>query len=219
MSSIVSPEPQLGQFSKDEELANSITHGIGMLLSLGGLILMATFSFKMAPNWNAASLPIYGAALLLLYTSSFLYHSFHSPKLTPLFRKFDHSAIYLLIAGTYTPFSLVTLSGTVGWTLFLAEWILAIAGVAFTVFFFGRFKVIALFTYILMGWLVIFAIEPLMASMPTNGVILLIGGGILYTGGVVFYKWDKIPYNHAIWHLFVLSGSICHFLCIATYVC
>jgi hemolysin III len=154
----------------------------------------------------------------LLYTASTLYHSFQKPKLKHLFKIFDHSCIYVLIAGTYTPFMLVTIRGVLGWSMFALVWSLTVIGVLFKFFFVHRFNIISTITYILMGWIIIIAIKPLFQTLPEDGLIWLICGGLAYTLGTIFYAWKRLPFNHAIWHLFVLTGSVCHFFAVMFYV-
>lgn len=201
-----------------EEILNSVTHGIGALISLSGLVLLIVFSAMYGNSYHVISCTIFGTALVLLYTASTLYHSFQKPKLKHLFKIFDHSCIYILIAGTYTPFLLVTIKGTLGWSLFILLWSLTVIGVLFKIFFVYRFKIISTVAYILMGWIIIFAIKPLFQSLPDGGLALLISGGLAYTFGTIFYAWNRLPFNHAIWHLFVLAGSVCHFFAVIFYV-
>jgi len=201
-----------------EEVMNAVTHGIGTLLAVAGLVLLTVFAYLYGTIWHVVSFSIYGTTLVLLYLASTLYHSFTNERLKYIFKILDHSAIYLLIAGTYTPFTLVPLHGVLGWTVFGLVWGLAILGIALKVFFVGRFKVISTLCYILMGWFIIIAIEPLIATVATLGIMWLIIGGLFYTLGSVFYLWNKLPYNHAIWHLFVLAGSISHFIAVFFYV-
>jgi len=201
-----------------EEVMNAVTHGIGTLLAVAGLVLLTVFAYLYGTIWHIISFSIYGTTLVLLYLASTLYHSFTNERLKYIFKILDHSAIYLLIAGTYTPFTLVPLHGVLGWTVFGLVWGLATLGIAMKVFFVGRFKVISTLCYILMGWFIIIAIEPLITTVATLGIMWLIIGGLFYTLGSVFYLWNKLPYNHAIWHLFVLAGSISHFIAVFFYV-
>ncbi len=201
-----------------EELANRLTHGFGALLSVAGLVLLVFFSHRFGDNWHVVSTAIFGATLVLLYTSSTLYHSFRDEALKRLLRKFDHAAIFLLIAGTYTPFVLVTLRGPWGWSLFGVVWGLALIGVVLKFWFAGRFRVVSTLIYLGMGWLVMVALKPLLAALPSDGLRLLVAGGLCYTGGSVFYLWKRLPYQHAIWHLFVLGGSACHWAAVFFYV-
>lgn len=201
-----------------EEVMNAVTHGIGTLLAIVGLVMLTVFAYLYGEIWHIVSFSIYGISLVLLYLASTLYHSFTNERLKYRFKILDHSAIYLLIAGTYTPFTLVPLHGELGWTVFSIVWGLAIVGIILKVFFVGRFKVISTMCYILMGWLILLAIKPLIATVETSGVMWLIIGGLFYTFGTVFYLWNRLPYNHAIWHLFVLAGSISHFIAVFFYV-
>ncbi|AOS43180.1 hemolysin-III related [Lacunisphaera limnophila] len=201
-----------------EELANRLTHGVGAALGVVGLVLMVVASSQQGTAWHVVSTAIFGATLVMLYTASTLYHSFADEKKQLLLRKFDHAAIFLLIAGTYTPFVLVTLRGPWGWSLFGVVWGLAVVGVTLKFWFAGRFRVASTLIYIAMGWLVMIAIKPLMAALPAGGLQLLVAGGLCYTGGAVFYLWRSLPYHHAIWHLFVLGGSVCHWAAVYFYV-
>ena len=201
-----------------EEIANSITHGVGAALSVAGLTLLVALAAIYGDVWRIVSFSIYGSSLILLYLASTLYHSIQYPKVKRILRIFDHAAIYLLIAGTYTPFTLVSMRGPWGWSLFGVVWGLALMGVAFKTVFIGRYEKIATAAYVLMGWLVVVAFKQMMLTIPPGGIVWLVLGGVAYTLGVIFYAWDKLPYNHAIWHLFVLAGSICHFFAVLFYV-
>ncbi len=205
-------------YTLGEEICNSVTHGIGALISISGLVLLIVFSAMYGNVNHIVSCTIFGTALVLLYTASTLYHSLKKPKLKHIFKIFDHSCIYVLIAGTYTPFLLVTISGAVGWTMLIIVWSLAVVGILFKIFFIYRFKIISTIAYILMGWIIIFAIKPLFHALPGGGLALLISGGLAYTFGTIFYAWNRLPFNHAIWHLFVLAGSVCHFFAVMFYV-
>lgn len=208
----------VNRYSLAEEIASSLIHGLGAVLSVLALILLTVLSLRSGDPWRVVSLAIYGSTLAILYISSTLYHSFQNPMAKRVFRYLDHSSIYLLIAGTYTPFTLVNLRGGWGWTLFGLIWGFAIIGLIMTVSGFGRSRVLASLIYIGMGWLVIIAIKPLINSIPPGGIVWLVAGGLFYTFGVIFYIWKTLPFNHAIWHLFVLAGSLCHFLAIFKYV-
>lgn len=201
-----------------EELANSLTHGLGVVLSVAGLVLLVLFSARYGDAWHVASTAIFGSTLLLLYVSSTLYHSFRDARIKQLLQKLDHAAIFLLIAGTYTPFVLVTLRGPWGWSLFGIVWGLAIIGVVLKFWLAGRFRLVSTLIYLGMGWLVLVAIRPLVAALPTGGLRLLVAGGLCYTGGAVFYLWKRLPYQHALWHLFVLGGSACHWAAVFFFV-
>lgn len=201
-----------------EEIFNSITHGIGIPISFAGLMVLLVFSSRYGNTMHIVSSAIFGTTLVLLYTASTLYHSFRNPKLKRILKIIDHSCIYALIAGTYTPFVLITLHGALGWTIFAVVWSLTILGIIFKVFFINRFKTISTLAYILMGWIIIFAIEPLIQALPGNAIAWIVSGGVVYTMGTIFYMWKKLPFNHAIWHFFVLAGSFCHFCAVIFYV-
>ena len=201
-----------------EEVFNSITHGIGILISLAGLVVMVVFSSLYGDAMHVVSSAVFGTTLVLLYTASTLYHSSRNPELKHILRIIDHSCIYALIAGTYTPFALVTLHGALGWTIFAVVWSLTILGIIFKVFFINRFKIISTLAYILMGWIIIIAIKPLIQALPANAIAWIVSGGIVYTMGTIFYMWNKLPFNHAIWHFFVLAGSFCHFYAVMFHV-
>lgn len=205
-------------YPRREEIANAITHGIGALLSLAGLVLLIVFSSTKGTAWHVVSFTIYGVSMLLLYLCSTLVHSFKEGKVKDLFEFLDHSSIYIYIAGTYTPFMLVAIRGPLGWSLFGIVWGIALLGVVFKAYFVKRFLFMSTFFYLIMGWLIVIAWGPLTAAVPEPGIVLLVAGGILYTLGTVFYVWRAFPYHHAIWHLFVLGGSITHFFAILMYL-
>ncbi len=200
------------------EIANSVTHGIGTLMAIAGLVLLVVFAAIYGNAWHIVSFSIYGTTLVLLYLSSTLYHSAQEPRRKYILRIIDHSAIYLLIAGTYTPFMLVTLQGTRGWVMFGIIWFLALAGIFYKVFFINRHVVISTLFYLAMGWMIMFSIGDLFRNLPQNGIILLGAGGLAYTLGMLFYAGRERLLMHAVWHLFVLGGSICHFFSILFYV-
>lgn len=201
-----------------EEKINIITHAIGIALSIAALVLLVVFASLYGTVWHIVSFSIYGSSLVALYTASTFYHSIQNPKWRYRFNIVDHSAIYILIAGTYTPFTLVTLNGSVGWVLFGITWGIAAIGIIFKIFFTGKFDLVSTIAYVAMGWIVIFAIKPLMENLPTNGLIWLFLGGIFYTIGAIIYAIHKIKFNHAIFHVFVLLGSFSHFLAVFFYV-
>ncbi len=194
-----------------EEWLNSATHGIGALLSVIGTVALIVGASQSGDAWKIVSFSIFGASLILLYLASALYHGTRQPELKQAFKTLDHCAIFLLIAGTYTPFLLVNMRGTVGWTLFAVIWSLALTGVVLKIIFKNRYKLARVGIYIAMGWLITFASSDLVASLSETALKLTIAGGIVYTAGVIFYLADRIPYMHAIWHLFVIGGSACHF--------
>lgn len=212
------PDSPSQRYARSEELANSITHGIGVVLSIAALAVLVSFAALRGDAWRIVSFSIYGTTLFLLYLASTLYHSFRSHGIKQLFRVFDHAAIFLLIAGTYTPIALVTLRGAWGWTIFGLIWGLAIVGVALTVLSIEGTSVVTMLLYVGMGWLVVIAIKPLVVALPKAGLVWMALGGVLYSLGIGFYAWKRLPYNHAIWHLFVLGGSVCHFFGILFYV-
>ncbi len=205
-------------FTLGEIIANAVTHGIGTALAIAGLAILVAFASLHGDAWHIVSASIYGATLIFLYLFSTLYHSVLGPRVSQVLRVFDHAAIFLLIAGTYTPFTLVTLRGPLGWTLFGIVWSMALFGVSFQTTLLRRHVGISLGLYIGMGWAVIVAARPLMEALPMPGMILLASGGLAYTFGVIFYVWHRLPYHHAIWHLFVLAGSVLHFFAILLYV-
>ncbi|WP_431799600.1 PAQR family membrane homeostasis protein TrhA [Halobacillus andaensis] len=205
-------------FSRREELANAITHGIGVILSTAMLVLLIVYASLQGTSWHIVSVSIYGGTMFLLYVSSTLVHSFPPGKAKDLFEIFDHSAIYLFIAGTYTPMLLIPLRGSLGWTLFAVVWAMAILGIVFKVFFVKRFVVLSTIFYVVMGWLIILAWGPLTEQVPAAGITYLVVGGVLYSIGSIFYVWRSFTYHHMVWHLFVLGGSIFHFFTIFFYI-
>ena len=211
-------EELTSRYTRREEYANIGTHAVGVVFSIAALVLMVLYAAKNGDPYFIVAVSIFGATLILLYLMSTLYHSVQHPKVKHVFRVFDHACIYLLIAGSYTPFTLVTLRGGWGWTLFGLTWGLAFCGIMFKVFFTKRFSILSTLMYIALGWLVVIAIKPVVGAVPTGGLAWLLAGGLLYTFGVLFYVWRRIPYHHAIWHLFVMAGSFCHFLAVYYYV-
>ncbi|WP_417531833.1 PAQR family membrane homeostasis protein TrhA [Marinobacter lipolyticus] len=194
-----------------EEWLNSATHGLGAILSVIGTVVLVVAASQMGDVWKVVSFSIFGASLILLYMASALYHGVRHPKWRATFKTLDHCAIFLLIAGTYTPFLLVNMRGTTGWTLFAIIWSLAITGVVLKVIFKNRFKLARVGIYIAMGWLITFASSDLVANLSETALYLTIAGGVAYTAGVIFYLADRVPYMHAVWHLFVIGGSALHF--------
>jgi hemolysin III len=209
-----SHQPALGYSS--EELANSLTHGFGLLLSIAGFVILVSLAVVRGNAWCVVSCAIYASTLVCLYTASTLYHSVRSWRLKRILLICDHSAIYLLIAGTYTPFLLVNLRGGWGWSwvLFVVIWGLAMAGILFKLRFVEHFPVLSTAFYILMGWLALVAIKPMLQFIPARGLIWLLAGGVMYCVGVVFYAWKKVPFHHAIWHACVVAGSVCHYFAV-----
>jgi hemolysin III len=200
-----------------EEVANAITHCIGVVFSFVALVLLVVFATQGGDIWRIVSVSIFGSTLILLYAASTLYHALPQPHIKRIMRVVDHGAIYLLIAGTYTPFLLGDMRGPWGWGLFGVLWGAAVAGIIYKIFFVGKFNFLATMLYVAMGWTVVIALKPALEMIPMAALILMAIGGIAYTSGVVFYLWDRLPYNHAIWHVFVLTGSAFHFAAIIGY--
>jgi len=201
-----------------EEITNIVSHAIGLCLSVVALVLMV---LKVMPDdnaWHFVSVVIFGFSLIALYAASTIYHSMRDPKVRARLRIVDHATIYVLIAGTYTPYTLITLNGWVGWTIFGLSWGMALTGVILKLFYTGKYNVLSTLMYIFMGWMIIFAIKPMVGNLPVNGLIWLFAGGVAYTTGAVLYGIKQIPFNHAIFHLFVLLGSFCHFVSVYFYV-
>ncbi|MBT2736295.1 PAQR family membrane homeostasis protein TrhA [Neobacillus sp. C211] len=205
-------------FSKKEELANSITHGVGALLSISALVILIVYASLYGTVWHVVSFTIFGVTMFILYMSSTLLHSFPEGKAKDIFEIFDHSSIYFFIAGTYTPFLLIVIKGTLGWSLFGIVWGLAIAGTVFKCFFVKKYLFSSTALYVVMGWLIVFAWKPLVNNLSLEGMTYLAIGGALYTIGAIFYVWRGFKYHHAVWHLFVLAASVAHFFCVLFYV-
>ena len=201
-----------------EEIANSITHGVGIGLSIAALVILIVLASRRGDAWRIVSFSIYGTTLILLYLSSTLYHGFVNPKIKNFFRILDHSAIYLLIAGSYTPVTLTLMRGAWGWTLFGLAWGMAIGGIIITALLLDKLKAFLVLSYVVMGLLVIIAIKPMIQILPRGMIIWLFIGGACYILGIIFYLWKRLPYHHPIWHLFVLGGSISHFFGILFYL-
>ncbi|RDH85147.1 MAG: hemolysin III [endosymbiont of Escarpia spicata] len=211
-------ETLTARYSLGEEIAHAVTHGVGIPLSIAGLVILVTFSSLYGDAWHIISSTIYGVTLILCYTASTLYHGIPLPRAKQLLRQLDHASIFLLIAGTYTPFTLVNLRGPWGWTLFGLVWGIALAGMALELIARKRYKRLSISLYLGLGWLVVIAIQPMLESVGTGGLLLLLAGGLCYSLGVIFYVWKRLAYHHAVWHLFVLGGSIFHFFSILFYV-
>jgi hemolysin III len=208
----------LTYYNSTEEKLNVITHFIGLLLSIAALVLLIIHASYNGNARHIVSFTIFGASLILLYSASTIYHYVQKPELRRKLNILDHASIYVLIAGTYTPFTLVTLKGALGWTIFGITWSIALIGIFFKLFYTGRFDKISTIAYVAMGWIIIFAIKPLIDTLPINGLYWLFAGGIFYTLGAVLYSIKKVPYNHAIFHVFVLLGSFSHFMAVYFYV-
>src|SRR5947207_12739323 len=201
-----------------EELANGITHGIGLALSVVGFIALVILSILRGSAWHIAGCTTFGITLVLLYAASTMYHSFHTPRLKRVLKILDHTAIYLLIAGTYTPFTLVNLRGTWGWILFVLVWALCVFGIVWNLFHADGLRIVSIAVYLAMGWLVLIAVRPLFAAVPISGIVWLVAGGLFYTLGVLFFALKCIPYNDPIWHVFVMARTICHYVAVMFYV-
>jgi len=201
-----------------EEFASALTHGIGAAAALAGGAALVALAARNGDGWQLGAAIVFGVCLLLLYAASTLYHAVAHPVAKGRLKVFDHCAIYLLIAGTYTPFTLIGLRGALGWTLFIAIWALALAGVVFKLFFTGRFRLLSTLVYVAMGWLVVLAIKPVMAALDAWTFGWLLAGGVSYTLGTVFYHRESIRYSHAIWHLFCIAGSVCHYVAVMAQV-
>lgn len=197
-----------------EEIVNSITHGIGALLSIAALVVLIMVAAKQDDPMHLISYSIYGSTLILMYLSSTLYHSFSNPRMKNLFARFDHVSIFLLIAGTYTPILLTNIRGVWGWSLFGVIWGIALAGAVIRAIYLTRFRKLMVVVYLLMGWLFIVAGKQIYLNLPSVSLTYLILGAVAYSVGVVFYMWRNLPYGHGIWHLFVLAGSVLHFFAI-----
>ncbi len=206
------------RYTLGEEIANAVTHGAGALLAIAALVLLVVFSSIYGDPVYIVSFTVYGASLVILYTISTIYHSFPKGVAKNVFEILDHSSIYLLIAGTYTPFTLITLKGPLGWALFGVVWSMAAIGILFKIFFVKKFVILSTLMYIIMGWLVVLALKPLSEALPRNGVLFLVMGGILYTLGTIFYIRRRMKYHHALWHIFVLGGSVFHFFAVILYL-
>lgn len=212
MTDIITP------YSPREEFANALTHGIAAAASLGAGSVLITLAALWGDGWQLGGAITYVITLFLLYLASTLYHAIPYESTKRRLKVLDHCAIYLLIAGTYTPFTIVGMRGSWGWGLFATIWTLAVAGVIFKLYFTGRFKLVSTLIYIAMGWLIVVAIQPMMESLTSFTLKWLLAGGVFYTVGTVFYISKKIPYSHSIWHGFVMAGSICHFVAVMAHV-
>jgi len=208
----------LKYYSESEERLNVLTHGLGLILSVVALILLAFKAQNFEVSSHVISFVIFGVSMILLYAASTFYHASQKPERRLKLKIADHIAIYFLIAGTYTPFTLVTLEGDLGWTIFGVTWGVAFLGMIFKLFFTGKFSKISTLSYVVMGWMIVFIIGPLADALPTDGLYWLIGGGIFYTVGAILYSLPKLKYNHAIFHVFVLLGSFSHFMTVYFYV-
>lgn len=201
----------INRYTAAEEIFNSITHGIGALLSIAALVIVVALASLSGDIWRIVSFSIYGFTLFFLYTSSTLYHSIFHEKAKRILRKFDHIAIYLVIAGSYTPITLISMRGIWGWSIFTVIWALAILGIILKIVSMEKLRGFSIFLYIMMGWIIVIAVKPMLAMTPPGLFSWLLAGGLMYSLGLIFYLWKR-PYNHGIWHLFVLAGSAVHYL-------
>ena len=208
----------INYYSPIEEKINIISHAFGFIFSMVALVLLVTHATLHGDVWHIVSFSIFGASLIILYAASSFYHSAKKSELRSRLNIIDHASIYVLIAGTYTPFTLVTLKGTIGWVIFGISWGLALTGIILKLFFTGKYNLMSTIMYVLMGWVIVFAIKPLMNNLPLAGLLWLVAGGISYTIGAILYGIKKIKFNHAIFHMFVLNGSFCHFMAVFFYV-
>lgn len=206
------------QYAKKEEIANWITHAVALLLSITALVLMVVYSARYGDAYHVVSSAVFGTTLILLYGASTLYHLVPVSRLKKVFQKLDHAMIYLLIAGTYTPYTLVNLRGPWGWSIFGVVWGVALTGLLLELIMKKRLGWLSVSLYLCLGWLIVIAVKPLMVHLGGGGMVLLVAGGLFYSLGVIFYLWKRLPFQHAIWHIFVIAGSLCHFFSIFLYV-
>jgi hemolysin III len=205
-------------YSPIEEITNIISHAIGFILGIIALVLLVTYASRYGNVWHIIIFGIFGVSLIILYGASTFYHSTKKPELRSRLRVFDHASIYVLIAGTYTPFCIITLKGTIGWVILSVSWGLALTGIILKLFFTGKYKLISTLMYVFMGWIIVFAIKPLINNLSSDGLLWLVAGGMAYTIGAILYSIKKIKFNHAIFHILVLIGSVCHFVSVFLYV-
>jgi len=205
-------------YSPLEEGINIVSHAIGLVLSVVALLLLLRHANLHGNIWHVVSFAIFGVSLICLYAASTFYHSSRKPELRRRLRIIDHATIYILIAGTYTPFTLITLSGSIGWVIFGVSWGLAIAGIILKLFFTGKYKLVSTLMYVFMGWIIVFAVKPLINNLSSDGLFWLVAGGMAYTTGAILYSIKIVKFNHAIFHIFVLIGSFCHFISVYFHV-
>jgi len=206
------------EYTLVEEIFNSVSHGLGFLASIVGLVFLTLFAVSYGDAWHVVGFSIFGSTLILLYLASTLYHSLTRTRAVRVMQAIDHSAIFLLIAGTYTPFMLTVMRSALGWTILGTVWGIAIFGIILKVFHFEKTHRIGLILYLMMGWLIVTVFFQVVKLLPLFSLIMLFAGGFFYTAGTVFYKWEKLKFNHAIWHLFVLGGSVCHYFAVISTV-
>jgi hemolysin III len=208
----------INYYSPAEERINIGSHALGFILSIVALLLLVRHAVMYGNIWHIVSFSIFGMSLIILYAASTIYHGAENPVFRSRLRVLDHATIYLLIAGTYTPFTLITLGGFAGWTIFSVSWGMALAGIILKLFFTGKYNIISTLMYVFMGWIIVFALDPLINNLSAEGLFWLVAGGVAYTLGAVLYSIKKIKFNHAIFHVFVLMGSFCHFVSVYFYV-
>ncbi|WP_226035266.1 PAQR family membrane homeostasis protein TrhA [Aquibacillus saliphilus] len=209
---------QTHTFSKGEEIANAITHGIGAVLSIAALVVLIVSATVYGNAWHVVSFSIYGSTMFILFMSSTMVHALPHGKAKDLFEIFDHSSIYLFIAGTYTPFTFIIIQGGLGWTIFGVVWGLAIGGTVFKAFFVKKYLFTSTILYIVMGWIIVIGWNRIVENLHSNGIALLVIGGLCYTLGAIFYVWRGFKYHHAVWHLFVIAGAVSIFFCVILYL-
>ncbi len=209
---------EIKYYSQTEERINIISHAVGIILSIAALVFLFKKGMKFGDIWHIVSFSIFGVSLITLYTASTLYHSAENPDIRRRLRVFDHAAIYVLIAGSYTPFTIIALGGQTGWIIFSIVWGIALSGIILKLFFTGRYKIVSTLMYVIMGWIIVFAVNPLIDNLSSDGLFWLTAGGASYTIGAVLYSIKKIKFNHAIFHILVLIGSACHFLSVYFYL-
>lgn len=205
-------------YTLGEEIAHSVTHGVGAVLSVAALVALLVLAVSQGTKWHVLSYAVYGGSLVALFLASTLYHSIQKPGLKPILRKVDHGCIYLLIAGTYTPFVLISMRSSLGLTMLTIIWAMAVFGIVYKIFFIDRFVVLTTLAYVAMGWMSMLTWREMVANIPSTGLTFLMIGGVLYTIGVVFYALTKIRYTHAVWHFFILAASACHFVAVLTLI-
>lgn len=208
---------ELPSYSRREELAHAVSHGVGIGLAIAALAILVTAAASRGDAWHVSTAAVFGSTLILMYVTSTLYHAIPHPRAKRILRVLDHAAIYLLIAGTYTPFTLGPLRGPWGWALFALVWTGALAGIAFKCLALGRAPIASVVLYVALGWSAVLAFGPLARALPVAGFALLVGGGLCYTLGLIFFAWKSLRFHHAIWHLFVLAGSVLHFFAVLGY--
>ena len=209
---------EISHYSHTEERINIVSHAIGFVMSIVALVLLVRYASIYGNAWHIVSFSIFGVSLMVLYDASTVYHSAKNPHFRRKMRIVDHASIYILIAGTYTPFTLVTLNGFAGWMIFGITWCMAVTGIILKLFYTGKYDAVSTLMYVFMGWIIVFAIEPLIDNLSSDGLFWLVAGGMAYTTGAILYSIKKIKFNHAIFHIFVLAGSFCHFVSVYFYI-